>query len=114
MIGQILTAIGSLLAALAPDIARAITGGQDPEEAIANARRLAEGIPVRVGDDGAWEPDLEERIGGGEKPIDQALLIEGLRAEVSRGIYAPGTRPEAIEAVRRARHGEPSRETRRG
>lgn len=71
MIASIISAVGALLAALPGPIAQAITGGQDPSEAIAAARKVAEALPQReaAGGDsaaGAWDRDLAERKARGE------------------------------------------------
>ena len=47
---------------LAPDIGKAITGGQTAEEAIAAARAAALRIPVRTGPGGVWTADLDVRL----------------------------------------------------
>lgn len=49
------------LARLAPDIARAFTGGQSAEEAIAEARAAAVRLKVRTGPGGTWTEDTERR-----------------------------------------------------
>ena len=56
----IITAIGTLLGVLAPSVAKAITGGQDPKEAIESASRALKKIAV-LEDSGTWDDDLEER-----------------------------------------------------
>ena len=58
----IIAAVGSLLGALAPSVAKAITGGQTPEEALAAAKEALAKLPQRAGDDGAWAADLGSRV----------------------------------------------------
>lgn len=61
MLDSILEAIFKLLGALAPDIARAITGGQSPEDAIAAARAMARKMPERTGPDGTMTRKIDAR-----------------------------------------------------
>jgi hypothetical protein len=58
MIEAAITAIGALLAALSPDIVKAITGGQTADEAIASARAAAAKVPDRTEQ---ADEDLAER-----------------------------------------------------
>lgn len=54
-----------LLAAVAPAVARAFTGGQSPEDAIKAAREALDDLPQALGDDGLWAQDLDRRKAGG-------------------------------------------------
>ena len=51
----------NLLARVAPDVVRALLGGQTVEEAIAQARATAQDVPVLTGERGTWTRDLERR-----------------------------------------------------
>lgn len=62
---RIIEASLTALAAAAPTIASAITGGQSVDEAIAAARAAARALPVRTGPEGTWTADLERRKRGG-------------------------------------------------
>jgi hypothetical protein len=56
------------LAHHAPAVARALTGGRDPSEAIAEARAILEAAPTA---DDAWAEDLAERKSRGDEPTQQ-------------------------------------------
>ncbi len=58
----ILNIIGAGLKALAPSVAKAITGGQTPEEALKSAQDVIDTIKEPGGKDGDWAKDLEDRI----------------------------------------------------
>lgn len=49
------------LAAVAPTVAEAITGGQTVEESIEAARKAAKAVPVSE-DNGEWDDDLKARL----------------------------------------------------
>ncbi len=63
MEAAIISAIASLLSLLGPEIVKALTGGQTPEEAIKAAHDVAAKIPVRE-NNGEWDRDLERRKRG--------------------------------------------------
>lgn len=55
------------LAAVAPHVAEALTGGQTVDEALAAAREAAQGVPAVSGPDGQWAAEDEaqdERVRG--------------------------------------------------
>ncbi|KKN72058.1 hypothetical protein LCGC14_0414530 [marine sediment metagenome] len=58
----ILSIIGAGLKALAPSVAKAITGGQTPEDALKSAQDTIDAIKEPGGKDGDWAKDLDGRI----------------------------------------------------
>lgn len=55
---------------VAPDVVKAITGGQSPEEALEAARKAIEATPISTGPGGVWTRDTERRLRADDGEID--------------------------------------------
>lgn len=56
------------LARVAPDVAKAFTGGKPVAEAIEDAQKAVDELELRTDVGGRWDRDLRNREAGGEEP----------------------------------------------